>query len=154
MDRPTKNAPTFIYSLLHPEEDKFIRGRLEEKGKIKEYQGIEIDEAIPEEAFDRLFAIDAIEPRSSCQGHNKDRPTFFIFRPDDDRFEQNIDAFTQCLNQYEDIICGYDVGNAGRFRIGVTSGYFYTPEEQEKFTRWWNLLPERIVGCLQSIGIK
>ena len=142
------NAPTFIYSLLYPEDGKFIRGRFEGNYETKNYQGVEIDAVIPDKALDKIFSIKEIEPRSSCQGHDEDRTTFLIFRFKDEKIEKGIDVFVECMNKQKDITCGYDFGNEGKLRVGVTTNMYFTNEKKDEFEQWWNELSEKISGCI------
>lgn len=143
-----KNASTFIYSILHPDEEVFIRGRLRGEERIKDYRGIEVDEKIPEKALDQLFSIDQIETRSSCQGHSEERSTFLIFRFKDKNLEEKVESIVGCLNKNEDIVSGYDLGSEGKIRVGVTTNMYYSPEREKIFNKWWESLASKILNCL------
>ncbi len=51
------------------------------------------------------------------------------------------------MNKFNDIKCGYDVGNMGEFRIGITTQLFYL-ENPDKFIKWWIELPNKIKKSL------
>jgi len=80
-----KNAPSFIYEILHG-QPKFLLGRTDSH-KQKMWKNIAVDEHIPTEALDELDRIGEIELRASCEGSGPERPTFLIFRL---RGEENI----------------------------------------------------------------
>jgi hypothetical protein len=146
------NAPEFIYSILHNTNNPSrIRGRtLSHPEKI--INSISIDKAIPNKAFKDLQKIKQIETRASCQGTDDTiKPTFLIFRFKEDKPESYIKSFCKKL---EDIsldppyLVGYNLGSENKYRIGVTSNIFYSPDNQAKFDQWWLELPNRIKKAL------
>jgi len=136
-----KNAPSFIYEILYG-EPKFIPGR-EPSHKEKMWNGIAIDEHIPTEALDKLNSIEEIELRSSCEGSGPERPTFLIFRFRIPYEEKELERFVRAMNAIGDLRCGFDVGNMGFYRVGVTADLWYS-KDPERFQRWWMELPIKI----------
>ncbi len=138
-----KNAPTFIYEILHGKKPPTqLRGRtVTHKKKI--IDGIEIDAGIPTSVIKKLNNIKEIEMRSSCQGESEERPSFIIFR-----LNKNIDIkkFVKKLNNKKDIKAGFDLGNQGRYRIGVTWWTWYGKKGN---TEWWESLPKKIIDSLK-----
>lgn len=130
---PKVNAPTFIYKILYgrlPQPPIFGR---EANHPQKNVGGIYIDEAIPEEAFLKLQQIPEIITTASCQGEDKRKPTFLIFRPKN-QDEDYVKEFVRNLNKQKDIKAGYDLGNGQEYRIGVTTDLAYSEETAKAFT--------------------
>jgi hypothetical protein len=132
------NAPSFIYNILHG-TNKHISGHSANHDTI-DINGIMIDKNIPKEAILKLNQISEIEPRSSCEGTDADRPTFFIFRL---KIRTNPKIIVDKLNKYPNITAGWDIGNGGKARIGVTTNLWYD-KDPEKFKKWWLKLPNII----------
>ncbi len=140
-----QNAPSFIYEILHG-RPKFIRGRtIEHREKI--WNGIAIDAHIPTDALDKLDRIEEIELRSSCEGSGPEQPTFLIFRFRESKDIKKAENFVMALNYFEDIKCGFDTGNMGLLRIGVTTPLWYE-KNPEKFNQWWMSLPVKFAVVL------
>jgi len=148
--RTRKNAPSFIYEILHG-RPMFIRGRTVEH-QTKNWKGISVDVHIPNAALDELNDIREIELRSSCEGSGIDRPTFLIFRFYEPKDEGEIRAFVKGMNAIDGIWCGADIGAMGRFRIGVTAPLWYE-KDPEKFTSWWLELPKMIRIVLITLQV-
>lgn len=133
-----KNAPSFIYEILYG-KTKFIPGRtMEHREKI--WNGISIDAHIPTDALDKLNRMEKIELRSSCEGSGPGKPTFLIFRLRKPKDTKKAENFVIAMNSFEDIKCGFDTGNMGFLRIGVTTSLWYE-KNPEKFNQWWMALP-------------
>ncbi len=133
-----KNAPSFIYEILHG-KTKFIPGRtMEHQEKI--WNGIPIDIHIPTDALDKLNRMEEIELRSSCEGSGPEKPTYLIFRLREPKDTKKAKNFVIAMNSFEDIKCGFDTGNMGFLRIGVTTSLWYE-KNPEKFNQWWMALP-------------
>ncbi len=146
------NAPEFIYSIINNTNNpSYIKGRTLSHPE-KTINSISIDKAIPNKAFQDLQKIKQIETRSSCQGADLTiKPTFLIFRFKQDKSESYIKSF---CNKLKDIssdppyLVGYNLGTENKYRIGVTSTIFYSPDNQAKFDQWWYELPNRIKKAL------
>ena len=116
-----KNAPSFIYEILHGEA-KFIRGRtIEHRQKI--WNGISIDAHIPMDAVEKLSRMEEIELRSSCEGSGPERPTYLIFRFKDPNDIKKTETFVKAMNAFEDVKAGLITENNGlaqlrRSRLG------------------------------------
>ena len=140
-----KNAPSFIYEILH-EKTKFIPARtVTHQEKI--WNGIGIDAHIPTDALDKLNRMEEIELRSSCEGSGPEQPTFLIFRLRTPKDIKKAENFVIALNYFEDIKCGFDTGNMGLLRIGVTTSLWYE-KNPEKFNQWWMALPVKFAIAL------
>jgi len=140
-----QNAPSFIYKILHG-EPKFIPARtIEHQEKI--WNGISVDVHIPTDALDKLNRMEEIELRSSCEGSDLEKPTFLIFRLKEPKDINKAENFVIALNYFEDIKCGFDTGNMGLFRIGVTTPLWYE-KNPEKFNQWWMSLPVKFAIAL------
>ena len=111
------------------------------------WNGISIDAHIPTSALDQLNRMEGIELRSSCEGSGPERPTFLIVRLRDSEDAKKAENFVIALNSFEDIECGYDRGNMGLFRIGVTTPLWYE-KNPEKFIQWWMALPVKFAVVL------
>jgi hypothetical protein len=138
------NAPEFIYSILHNTNNPpNIKGRtISHPEKI--INSISIDKNIPTKAFNNLQLIKQIETRASCQGSDSIvKPTFLIFRFKEDKPESYIKSFCERLKDINYLV-GYNLGSENKYRIGVTSPLFYSPENQIIFNQWWLDLPNRI----------
>lgn len=140
-----KNAPSFIYEVLYG-KPKYIPGRTVEHRK-KIWNGIPIDEHIPTDALDKLNRFEELELRSSCEGSGPEKPTFLIFRFKGQEDIKKVESFVKAMNIFEDINCGYDIGNMGFFRIGVTT-LLWHEENPDKFHQWWMMLPVKIAIVL------
>ena len=138
------NAPSFIYKILYG-RTKNIPGRIEHESKY--WNGIMVDKYIPDLALNELSKIDEIEIRSSCQGESAERPTFLIFRT---KFteEHYVKSVVARLNRNKDLKAGWDYGQAGLPRIGVTTNLWYSLENQKLFVHWWLSLPKKIKRSL------
>ena len=137
-----KNAPSFIFELVHG-RPKTLTGKTEDHRK-KEWHGLLVDAHIPEQALEDLSLLKNVEVRSTCEGSSRERPTFCIFRfTHQDWTPFQIEAFVQGMNAIPDIICGAEVGNQGRMRIGVSTCLWYT-KDPKAFQQWWLALP----GCI------
>ncbi|MDY0039606.1 MAG: hypothetical protein RBS57_04790 [Desulforhabdus sp.] len=147
-----KNAPSFIYEILHG-KSRSLPGRTDAHAQ-KIWKGISIDEHIPTEALDELDKMEAIELRASCEGSGLDHPTFLIFRFRGEEDLQKIANFVAGMNAIEDIKCGAEKGRMGLFRIGVTTPLWYQ-KDPRKFERWWQQLPTKIrvvLAVLESLA--
>ncbi len=134
------NAPTFIYKILYKQYPRFpLRGRaVNHPSKL--INDIPIDKNIPTNVMKELFNIHAIEMRSSCEGQDKEHPSFIIFRPTNQTPAYVKDIITK-LNKNEDIKAEAEKGNQGFYRIGVT---FHTWYGHKGNRLWWNTLPNKI----------
>ncbi|MBW1979627.1 MAG: hypothetical protein JRJ12_00235 [Deltaproteobacteria bacterium] len=143
-----KNAPSFIYEILHGEA-KQLSGRTEHH-RQKMWKNIAVDQHIPTEALDGLDKIEEIELRSSCEGSGPERPTFLIVRFRSEEDLQKIADFVQGMNAFEDIRCGAERGNMGIYRIGITAPLWYE-KDKRAFEKWWLELPVKIQVVLAVI---
>ncbi|WP_319548965.1 hypothetical protein [Desulfogranum marinum] len=148
-----KNAPSFIYEILHGKE-KFLFG----KGtphRQKDWGGIPVDANIPTAALNEINSIQEIEIRSSCEGVDIWKPTFLIFRFRTAWDQEKIDAFVAGMNAFPDISCGAGIGNGGMYRVGITTALWYQ-KDRNLFTQWWLELPQKmqtvltVIHCLSS----
>ena len=137
------NAPNFIYSILYGKTSN-VRGRIDHEAKL--INGVAIDAEIPTKSMVNLMRIKEIIPRSSCQGENKDRPTFFIFLPKNQN-EEYIAELVNKLNLNNNVKAGYEVGNMGKFRVGVT---WYTWYGHKDFNMFWNSLPSMLLNAIKG----
>ncbi len=144
-----KNAPSFIYEILHG-EPRFLPGRTDSHGQ-QMWRDISVDEHLPVEALDELAAIEAIELRASCEGSGLDRPTFLIFRFHAEEDPEKIANFVKGMNAVGDLRCGAERGAMGRFRIGVTTSLWYE-KDPHRFQEWWLELPLKIRIVLAVLG--
>lgn len=136
-----KNAPSFIYEILHGKE-KLLFG----KGtphRQKDWGGIAVDANIPTAALDEINSIQEIEIRSSCEGVDIWKPTFLIFRFRTAWDQEKIAAFVAGMNSFPDISCGADIGNMGMYRVGITTALWYQ-KDRNLFMQWWEELPQKI----------
>jgi hypothetical protein len=140
-----KNAPSFIYEILHG-KPKFIPGRTVAHKEII-WNNIPIDAHIPTSVLDKLNRMEEIELRSSCEGSGPETPAFLIFRLRSSEQVKKVENLVIALNSFEDIACGFDRGNMGFFRIGVTTSLWYEKNPDE-FTRWWMALPMKLAIAL------
>lgn len=148
-----KNAPSFIYEILH-NEARFLPGRTDAHGQ-KPWKGITVDEHIPSEALDQLDRIDEIELRASCEGSGLERPTFLIVRFRGEEDLAKIRHFVTAMNAFEDVVCGAGRGAMGRIRIGMTAALWYE-KNQRQFAEWWLGLPTKIrvaLAVLESLSL-
>jgi DNA polymerase Ligase (LigD) len=138
------NAPMLAWKTLYGKNPPYITGRSDSHAK-KIIQGVELDANIPVAAFKGINAIAGLHTRSSCEGSGKDRPTFVIFRMDnqDANFVKTIVAK---LNKDKAIKAGYDLGRQKRYRICVTTLLWYD-KDPKRFLWWWNRLPQVIRGA-------
>jgi|GEM_PF-1690209 len=136
-----KNAPSFIYEILHGSPRKLV-GRSGDH-RQKQWNGIAVDYHIPEEALTALNGIEEIEVRSSCEGSSIQTPTFVIFRFRQSRSEEEVAAFVQAMNSIDDIRCGAELGNSGMLRVGITTALWYK-KDPSKFEQWWLELAVKI----------
>jgi len=144
----SKNAPEFIYSILYQTDPPMIRGR-SANHEQRLVNNVNIDKHIPENAIKLLNNIRQIEPRSSCEGSDKDHPTFFIFRFKKDPREEYVKEFCNKLSKNNQYKCGYELGRQGYYRVGVTNKLYYSEENKKEFNRWWLNLPEEINRALK-----
>lgn len=141
------NAPTFMYKILYgkyPSPPLYGRGAAHKQKLVK---GIPIDYDIPTTIINRLNKIEGIELRSSCQGSDELRPTFLIFRSLVQE-EDYVKKIVKNLNKFKDTKAGYDIGLGGKYRIGVTTKLWYSPENKKKYIQWWVALPIKISKSL------
>ena len=147
-----KNAPSFIYEILHGKE-KLLYG----KGtphRQKAWEGIAVDANIPTVALDQINSIQEIEMRSSCEGVDMWKPTFLIFRFRKACDQEEISKFVAGMNAFPDISCGADIGNGGMYRIGITTALWYG-KNRSQFVQWWEDLPQKIrlvLAVIQSLS--
>lgn len=141
------NAPQFIYKILYNDDPPFMRGRTDEHSKVY-YNDIPIDSDIPLDAVKKLNNIKGITITSSCEGSNEKKPTFVIFRSNNQN-KDYVKKIVNNLNNYQDIKAGFDIGNAGMYRIGVThpNGLYYS-KDKKLFEKWWKELPKKIQESL------
>ena len=143
-----KNAPSFIYEILH-NEPRFLPGKTDAHGQ-KPWKGITVDEHIPSEALDQLDQIEEIELRASCEGSDLERPTFLIVRFRGEEDIANVRNFVTAMNAFEDVVCGAGRGAMGRIRIGMTAALWYE-KNRRQFAEWWLGLPTKIRVALAVI---
>lgn len=146
--RNTYNAPQFIYSILYGKKPPMSMGGRDVSHITRNVNNIPIDEQIPDLAVKELGKIKEIETRSSCQGQDKDHPTFLIIRFKEKQPVNIVEDFVNKLNKNKDIKAGYGVGGQGFYRIGITTGLYYTEENQDQFEKWWLELPNKIRKAL------
>ena len=140
------NAPNFIYWIMYgkyPKPPLYGRGAAHPEKLIR---GIGIDKNIPTRAITKIMDIPGVETRSSCEGESKIKPTFTIIRLSK-KDEKGVQNFVAKMNKFSDIECGYDIGNEGKPRIGITT-LLWPKKDIKLFTSWWNSLPNKIVECL------
>lgn len=136
-----KNAPTFIYEILYNKEpDRFMGGR-DISHDTKRINGIDIDKNIPTDVMKELMNIKEIEMRSSCEGQDGDHPAFIIFRPEN-QDEEYIKTLVHNLNKENSLKAGYEKGNKGFYRVGVTWYTWYDGKLDNK--NWWKNLPKKL----------
>ena len=138
------NSPTFIYSVLYGKRPDPPLVPRDSSVNHKQYtiDGVAVDKNVPKEAMLKLWDIKEIETRSSCEGSSSIRPTFLVIRTKN-RNKVYIQKFCDKLNKYKDIKCGFDIGNSGEYRIGITTPLWYE-KDKIKFIRWWMSLAEKI----------
>ena len=147
-----KNAPSFIYEILYGRA-KQLSGRTVAH-RERTWKGILVDEHIPTTALDELDDIKEIELRASCEGSGPETPTYLIFRFRKEPDEEQAATFVRAMNAVEDIRCGADIGNRGRYRVGVTaSPSLWYGKDPEKFSEWWRDLPRKIRIVLTTIRV-
>lgn len=132
------NAPSFIYSIAHDKE-KWMPGFTDHEHIM--WNNIPIDKEIPINVIEKLNTISNIEMRASCQGESKDRPAFIIFRL---KNADNIEEIVEKLKKHKDLSVGYDTGNQGKYRIGITNKKIYFGIDDKKYKKWWSDLPNKI----------
>lgn len=141
------NAPEFIYQIIYGElPSGGLRGRGAEHPE-KIVNGVGIDKAIPKKAIRQIDKISKIETRSSCQGESEIRPTFLIIRIPG-ATENQVKKFVDNMSSFQDIYCGYDIGNEGQIRIGIAT-LLWPEKDMKSFKRWWLELPEKIQRSLK-----
>jgi len=148
-----KNAPEFIYSILYNTTPPMIRGRSANHPQ-QVIDNVGIDKDVPEKAIKLLNNISQIEPRSSCQGSDKEHPTFFIFRFTNNPNQKYIKSFCDNLSKNDQYKCGFEIGRQGLYRIGITNHLWYSEETKDEFNKWWLLLPEEIKRVINVIDKK
>lgn len=142
--KQTLNAPEFAYYTLYGYVPSGgIRGRGENHPK-KYIDEIEIDRDIPTKAIKELFKIKDIEMRSSCQGSSKERPSFIIFRPQNQK-ESYVKSFVKKLDKQKNIKASYNLGKKNKFRICIT-GYTWAGKDDNE--EWWISLSKKIKNSL------
>lgn len=146
--RNTYNAPQFIYSILYGEKPPMSMGGRDVSHVTKNVNNIPIDEQIPDRAVKELEKIKEIETRSSCQGQDENHPTFLIIRFSENQPVDTVEDFVNKLNKNKDIKAGYGTGGRGFYRIGITTDFYYTKEDQDRFEKWWLELPKKIKKAL------
>lgn len=140
------NAPMFAWSIYYGKEPPFISGH--SNHKQKHWNGITIDEAIPNKILTELNAISSIEGRASCQGtltkeqKTNEVPTYFIFRTEN-QSQGYVSRLVKKLSMFPDIKSGFDIGPEKKFRVGVVGDMSYETNPHA-FNEWWNSLPKRI----------
>lgn len=133
------NAPTFIYNIAYNKKPPSLRGR--SNHKQKKFKDILVDKKIPTKSLKDLNKIKEIEMRASCQGDSYDKPTFIIFRPID-QDKDKIKKLVKNLNRFSNVKAGSDMGNDGKYRIGITSpDLWYNKEKIKMFNTFWEELP-------------
>jgi len=143
-----KNAPSFIYEVLHG-EPKFLSGRTDVH-RQKGWKGIGVDEHIPTESLDELDKIKAIELRASCEGSGPERPTFLIVRLRGEEDLEMVEHFVSGMNAFADIKCGAERGTMGLFRVGITAPLWHAKDPRQ-FEKWWQELPYKVRVVLAVI---
>lgn len=141
------NAPTFIYQIAYGKPpSSLIYGHVNHPSKM--INNIPIDKGIPDTAIKQLNSIPEIEMRSSCQGESKDRPAFIVFRLNNDIDPQKL---VSILNKNKDFKAGYDTGNHGKIRIGITNpNIYYNMDNKSSYQEWWGILPMKLKMALKQ----
>lgn len=136
------NAPMFIYKIAYGKyPDGFMPGRTSHMQH--DVDGIMVDVGIPEQVIKDLNSMPSIEMRASCQGESKIKPAFIVFRP---KNKSKAEKIVEKLNKNKDLTAGYDVGNGGEIRIGVTNKAIYG--QSKKTDKWWEALPAKVKKAL------
>ena len=139
------NAPTFIYRIAHGKSGGFMQGHINHPSQM--INGISIDSGIPADVIKKLNNIPEIEMRASCQGESEERPAFIIFRLPNKDPKKLVNGLNKC----KDIKAGYDTGNQGQIRIGITNpDIYYNMSNKARYQEWWNILPGMIKNALRK----
>lgn len=137
------NAPELAYKTVYNKSIS-LKGRI--FTKEKKYKDFMVDYELKNKWLDNLNKIPNIEIRSTCAGHNKERPTFIIFRP----LNQNksyIKQIVNKLNKYPNTFAKYDIGRQNLYRICVATNTYYTPNNKQ-WEDWWNNIAKYITQSL------
>lgn len=136
------NAPEFAYKCVYSKlPSTSLRGMY--SSHYKKYHDFYIDESLDTHIIDQLNAIRNIEIRSICAGHNKDRVTHIIFRPDN----QKLEFIKNVVNQlnFDNTKSIYDVGNGNKYRICVATRNWYRENaNNSNWESWWKMIPKKI----------
>jgi len=135
-----ENAPQFAYKIMYNSVNSTLIGRsyLIPKKKINiNNSEIYIDIHLDENLIQELNNIDAIEIRSTCEGHDSKHIAHIIFRPHNQELEFIKPKVIE-LNRLPSTKSGYDIGNGGLYRIGiVTRNWYRENADNSKWKEWW-----------------
>ena len=129
------NSPTLAHLAVYG-ETKELQGRSDHKQQ--ECDGIEVDEHLKCEWIKELNTIPEIEMRASCEGHDKDRISYVVFRLKNKDASGVVQTEMNKLNGIHSLM---NVGNQGEPRIVVAGKTFYGESDWEG---WWSSLAGKI----------
>jgi len=141
-ETPFLNSPTFAHLAVYG-ETKDLSGRSDHKQQI--CNGIEVDEHLKCEWIEKLNSIPEIEVRASCEGHDKDRVSYIVFRL---KSEGDSGVVQSELNKLEGLYSLMNVGNQGEPRIVVAGKTWYG---QPDWVIWWTSLAGKIESVVEKI---
>lgn len=148
--RQTWNSPTFAYVAVYGKEpDEPLRGRTEHPERT--WQGMQVDEHLKDEWLDAFKAIEGIEIRATCEGHDENRVAYVVFRFDDPKWDKEAEATARKLNGNEGLCSLSDTGAEDRPRIVVAGKTWYG---QENWEDWWDGLAEKIESVISEKSVE
>lgn len=139
-------APELAYSIVYSKTSPPL-ARTDSQQKV--WNDMLVDDHIPTEILEQLNSIENIEIRSVCEGHNKDRIAYVIFRTFN-QDESYIKSIVNKLRKYPNTYCGYDLGNGGKYRICVATKNWYNKQKSNKvWLEWWMNIPKYIRSSIK-----
>lgn len=140
------NAPCAAYETVYGKKcPSTMTGKYFMPHGTKTWNGISIDGHIEDKWLNDLSNIKQIEMRSSCEGHNKERVTFIIFRFLDKSYDRKAKSIEKKLETDRVTKASSQIGREGQLRFIVAAKLWYG---QPGWKEWWTTLAKRIRNSL------
>ena len=114
------------------------------------FRGLYVDISIKDSVIDQLMNIDNITIKYISQVNNSNLPTYFIFRPSNQKSE-SIDKLIELLNTGQTKATSY-TGNGGMFNICVaTRNWYRDGADNSAWDKWWDSIPKLIKTSISKV---
>lgn len=145
-DTSNLNSPSFAHLAVYGEV-KQLSGRTGHESKM--WHGLDVDAELKDKWLDDLKSIEGIEIRATCQGHDKDRVAYVVFRLIDGT-QEDVDRVTVALSKKNGI---YALSGSGREGLSRTVCAGKTWHGSDGWEAWWNAVADNIREAVKPAAV-